>query len=70
MKKIHQLSSILFAVLFLSFAQLSAQNAKVQIDKNKTYQKVTGFGGFVCSPQFGYDYMSVDEIIIAGSVFH
>lgn len=62
MKKLYKLSSILFAVLFLSSAQLSAQNAKVQIDKNKTYQKVTGFGGFVCSPQFGYDYMSVDEI--------
>ena len=62
MKKLCQLSSILFAVLFVSSAQLSAQNAKVQIDKNKTYQKVTGFGGFVCSPQFGYDYMSPDEI--------
>ncbi len=62
MKKLYQLSSILFAVLFVSSAQLSAQNAKVQIDKNKTYQKVTGFGGFVCSPQFGYDYMSPDEI--------
>lgn len=62
MKKLYKLSSILFAVLFLSFAQLNAQNAKVQIDKNKTYQKVTGFGGFVCSPQFGYDYMSPEEI--------
>ncbi|WKL49755.1 T9SS type A sorting domain-containing protein [Flavobacterium pectinovorum] len=62
MKKLYKLSSIFFAVLFLSSAQLSAQNAKVQIDKNKTYQKVTGFGGFVCSPQFGYNYMSVDEI--------
>ncbi|MDR7211739.1 T9SS type A sorting domain-containing protein [Flavobacterium piscis] len=62
MKKLYQLSSILFAVLFVSSAQLNAQNAKVQIDKNKTYQKVTGFGGFVCSPQFGYDYMSPDEI--------
>jgi glucuronoarabinoxylan endo-1,4-beta-xylanase len=62
MKKLYKLSSILFALLFLSSVHLIAQNAKVQIDKNKTYQKVTGFGGFVCSPQFGYDYMSVDEI--------
>jgi glucuronoarabinoxylan endo-1,4-beta-xylanase len=62
MKKIYQLSSILFAVLFVSSAQLNAQNAKVQIDKNKTYQKVTGYGGFVCSPQFGYNYMSTEEI--------
>lgn len=43
-------------------APLNAQNAKVQIDKNQTYQKVTGFGGFVCSPQFGYNHMTPDEI--------
>lgn len=42
--------------------QLSAQNANVQIDQNQTFQKVTGFGGFVCSPQFAYDYMTPDEI--------
>ncbi|WP_417940501.1 T9SS type A sorting domain-containing protein [Flavobacterium sp. RS13.1] len=62
MKKLYQLSLVVFAVLFVLSSSLLAQNAKVQIDKNKTYQKVTGFGGFVCSPQFGYNYMSTDEI--------
>lgn len=62
MKKLYPLSLIILAVLFMSSALVSGQNAKVQIDKNKTYQKVTGFGGFVCSPQFGYNYMSTDEI--------
>jgi glucuronoarabinoxylan endo-1,4-beta-xylanase len=47
---------------FLFSTQVNAQNAKVQIDKNQTYQKVTGFGGFVCSPQFGYNHMTTDEI--------
>lgn len=62
MKKLSPLSFILLAVLLMPSAQLSAQNAKVQIDKNKTYQKITGFGGFVCSPQFGYNHMTTDEI--------
>lgn len=39
-----------------------AQNPKVRIDKNITYQKITGFGGFVNSPTFGYNYMSPAEI--------
>lgn len=44
--------------------QLNAQNvqAKVKIDKNIAYQKITGFGGFVCSPQFGYNHMTTTEI--------
>ena len=39
-----------------------AQNPKVRIDKNTAYQKITGFGGFVNSPQFGYNHMSTAEI--------
>ncbi|MFC3333671.1 thrombospondin type 3 repeat-containing protein [Flavobacterium palustre] len=39
-----------------------AQNPKVRIDKNMAYQKITGFGGFVNSPQFGYNHMSPAEI--------
>lgn len=41
---------------------MGAQSAKVQIDMSRTYQKITGFGGFVCSPQFGYNHMSAEEI--------
>ena len=62
MKKVYSLSLTAMAVLLISSAQVIAQNAKVQIDKNKKYQQITGFGGFVCSPQFGYNHMSVDEI--------
>ncbi|MPS63386.1 MAG: T9SS type A sorting domain-containing protein [Chryseobacterium sp.] len=36
--------------------------AKVKIDKNIVYQKVTGYGGFVCSPQFAYNHMTPAEI--------
>lgn len=61
MTKIYKLFFLLMGSILLS-APLKAQNAKVQIDKNQTYQKVTGFGGFVCSPQFGYNYMTPDEI--------
>lgn len=62
MKKLRTIRLIILAVLCITSVQLFAQNAKVQIDKNKTYQKITGFGGFVCSPQFGYNHMSTDEI--------
>jgi glucuronoarabinoxylan endo-1,4-beta-xylanase len=40
----------------------STQTAKVKIDKNITYQNITGFGGFVCSPQFAYNHMTTAEI--------
>lgn len=39
-----------------------AQNPKVRIDNNIAYQKITGFGGFVNSPQFGYNHMSTADI--------
>jgi glucuronoarabinoxylan endo-1,4-beta-xylanase len=40
----------------------SGQLTTVRINKNATYQKITGFGGFVCSPQFGYNHMTTTEI--------
>lgn len=60
MSQIYRLIFVLMSSFL--FTQINAQNAKVQIDKNQTYQKVTGFGGFVCSPQFGYNHMAPDEI--------
>jgi glucuronoarabinoxylan endo-1,4-beta-xylanase len=42
------------------FAQVRI--AGVKVNKNVTYQKITGFGGFVNSPQFGYNYMTTAEI--------
>jgi glucuronoarabinoxylan endo-1,4-beta-xylanase len=38
------------------------QQATVRIDGSMKYQKITGFGGFVCSASFGYNYMSTSEI--------
>ncbi len=36
---------------------MTAQNT-VRIDATKTHQRITGFGGFVCSPSFAYGHMS------------
>lgn len=55
-------------LLFLIFSNIQidilaqAINATVKINKNVASQKVTGFGGFVNSPQFGYNHMSEAEI--------
>lgn len=43
-----------------SFSQVKV--ASVKVNKNTTYQKITGFGGFVNSPQFTYNYMTPAEI--------
>ncbi len=40
----------------------AVQTATVRTDSRITYQKITGFGGFVNSPQFAYNYMSSTEI--------
>lgn len=52
------------ALLLAGFsATLSAQTkATVRIDAQVTHQHITGFGGFVCSPQFTYGHMSNTEI--------
>ncbi len=46
---------------FGSWLSATAQSA-VRIDASKTHQRITGFGGFVCSPQFQYNHMSTAEI--------
>ena len=53
---------LLQVLLLLLSAQLLAQQATVRLDASTKYQKVTGFGGFVCSPQFTYNHMSNAEI--------
>ena len=58
-------SAILFCIiiiLFKNFAQAQPQTATVVINDKTTHQKITGFGGFVNSPQFGYNHMSEAEI--------
>jgi glucuronoarabinoxylan endo-1,4-beta-xylanase len=39
----------------------TAQNT-VRIDATKKHQRITGFGGFVCSPSFQYNHMTNAEI--------
>ena len=52
----------LFILLsFCAIMQGFAQSATLTVNTT-TYQKITGFGGFVCSPQFGYNHMTTDEI--------
>ena len=41
---------------------IQAQRATLRIDAQTKYQQITGFGGFVCSPQFGYNHMTQAEI--------
>ena len=48
----------LMALLFTH----SVAQPTVRFDATKTHQRLTGFGGFVCSPQFGYNHMSTTEI--------
>ena len=58
MKRKLILLSFLFAqcLSFVASAQTVRLNATVQ------HQHITGFGGFVCSPQFGYNHMSTSDI--------
>lgn len=51
-----------FAITQGIIAQTTTQSATLTVSSSTTYQKITGFGGFVCSPQFGYDHMTTDEI--------
>ncbi len=48
----------LMALLFTH----SVAQPTVRFDATKTHQRITGFGGFVCSPQFQYGHMSNADI--------
>ena len=59
------LSTILMAALlsFMGSRAATAQTkATARFNIQNTHQRITGFGGFVCSPQFGYNHMSASEI--------
>ncbi len=38
------------------------EKATLRIDAAERHQRITGFGGFVCSPTFGYGHMSSTDI--------
>ena len=40
----------------------SNKQAMILINKDQTFQRITGFGGFVNSPQFQYNHMTTAEI--------
>ena len=53
---------LLAGLLLLSAANFAQTKSTVRFDASVTHQKITGFGGFVCSPQFTYNHMSTAEI--------
>ena len=57
------MKKLLLLILLLTGAGVvSAQRATASFDVQTKHQRITGFGGFVCSPQFTYGHMSNDEI--------
>ena len=52
--------TLLFVLSLLPFCGVLAQT--VRLDATDLHQHVTGFGGFVCSPSFGYGHMSTSDI--------
>jgi glucuronoarabinoxylan endo-1,4-beta-xylanase len=63
-KLLSLLQVLLITGLISGYQHVCAQavNATVKLNKDISYQKITGFGGFVNSPQFGYNHMSEAEI--------
>lgn len=49
-------------LLFAGLGMQAQQTATVRVDAQVKHQQITGFGAFVCSPQFTYNHMSSDEI--------
>ena len=47
---------------FLSVLCMASKGQTLRLDATQKRQYITGFGGFVCSPQFGYNHMNTTEI--------
>ena len=54
--------SLLTIAYFAVCATLMAQQSTIRINAQNKHQHITGFGGFVCSPQFTYNHMSTSDI--------
>lgn len=52
----------LLSFLFAQCLSFVASAQTVRLNANVQHQHITGFGGFVCSPQFGYNHMSTSDI--------
>ena len=53
---------LIAGLLFLSAACFAQTKSTVRFDTSVKHQHITGFGAFVCSPQFTYNHMSTTEI--------
>ncbi|MBQ3877212.1 MAG: hypothetical protein II792_02920 [Prevotella sp.] len=53
---------ILLSFLFAQCLSFVASAQTVRLNATVQHQHITGFGGFVCSPQFGYNHMSTSDI--------
>ena len=63
MKKHTYKTALLLCAVILFHGLVQAQKtASVKINSTVTCQKITGFGGFVNSGSFAYDWMTTDEI--------
>ena len=61
MKMKHLLLALILGLSVLT--SKTQQTATLRINAQTQYQHITGFGGFVCSPQFTYNHMSTSDII-------
>ncbi len=53
---------LIIGILSISLFYVEGQTATLVVDSNVKHQKITGFGGFVNSPQFGYNHMTTSQI--------
>ena len=58
----HNLTTLLMGILLALPCTCTVAQPTVRLNATNTHQRVTGFGGFVCSPQFQYNHMSTTEI--------
>ena len=54
--------SLLITLLLAAIMNGQAQQVLLRVDAQSPHQQISGFGGFVCSPQFTYGHMSDAEI--------
>jgi glucuronoarabinoxylan endo-1,4-beta-xylanase len=58
----HIVLLLCLSLLALPFQTQAIEYATMRVDNQLRYQRITGYGGFVNSPQFGYNHMSESEI--------
>ena len=62
MMGIKHITTMVLLLVGLSMTAEAQTKATLRFDASKKHQHITGFGGFVCSPQFTYNHMSESEI--------